>query len=311
MATHHLQADRATLHGHFSRSLTPVITVDSGDTVVYQTLDAGWSELEQANPFEAPKKFQPRDMKFDAGHALHGPVAIRGARAGQTLEVAIDSARPGKWGWSSAGGFPSWINEKLGLESGPQVALRWAIDADAGTARNQHGREVVIRPFLGLIGMPPPEPGNHGTVPPRRWGGNIDCKELIPGSRLYLPIPVDGALVSLGDGHAVQGDGEVASPALECPMERVEVTFTVHDRELKMPRAETPAGWITFGFQETLDEAAVVALDGMLDLIGERHGIERREALSLASLLVDLHVTQVVNGVKGVHAILPHGALSR
>jgi acetamidase/formamidase len=164
---------------------------------------------------------------------------------------------------------------------------------------------------MGILGMPPDEPGRHSTFPPRFCGGNIDCKELIAGSSLYLPIAVDGGLFSVGDGHALQGDGEVAGPALECPMERVEVELHLHpNMRLARPRANTPAGWVTFGFHEDLNEAMLVALGDMLDLMQELHGFARKEALSLASLLVDLHVTQIVNGVRGVHALLPHGALS-
>src|SRR5262249_17653457 len=146
--------------------------------------------------------------------------------------------------------------------------------------------------------------------PPRATGGNLDCKELIAGSRLYLPVEVEGALVSVGDGHAVQGDGEVSGLALECPMERAELEFILHDGPpLTMPRANASIGWITFGLHESLDEAWAMAVDGMLELMKSEFGIERKEALSLCSLLVDLRVTQVVNDVKGVHAILPHGLL--
>jgi acetamidase/formamidase len=166
-----------------------------------------------------------------------------------------------------------------------------------------------MRPFVGNLGMPPAEPGRHSTFPPRFCGGNLDCKELVAGSTLYLPIAVAGGLFSLGDGHAVQGDGEVSGPALECPMERVSVTFTLlNDMPLRMPQADTPAGWLAFGVHEDLDEAMWLALDGMLDAL-ERRGYDRKEALMLASLTVDLRITQIVNGMKGVHAILPHGAL--
>jgi acetamidase/formamidase len=168
-----------------------------------------------------------------------------------------------------------------------------------------------MRPFLGIMGMPPGEPGRHSTTPPRACGGNIDCKELVVGSSLYLPIPVDGALFSTGDAHALQGDGEVAGPALECPMERAELEFVLHpDLHLARPRAHTPAGWVTFGFDADLDEAMAVALSDMLDLLVELGGGDRKQAMALASLLVDLRVTQVVNGVRGVHAIVSHDALA-
>lgn len=301
---------RENLQGHFSPGLPPILTIDSGDSVVFRTLDARWGEFEQEDPYAPPRSVGPRRPSLDSGHALCGPVAIRGARPGMVLEITIKAVRPGRWGWSSAGGVPSPGNQKLGVADGEPCVVRWRLNPDAGTAVSQSGRTIPIRPFLGLIGMPPAIPGTHSTIPPRATGGNLDCKELIAGSRLFLPIAVEGGLVSVGDGHAIQGDGEVAGLGLECPMERAELEFLLHDGPpLALPRANAPIGWITFGLHESLDEAWAMALDGMLDLMHTEFGIERREALALSSLLVDLHVTQVVNGVKGVHAILPHGLL--
>jgi acetamidase/formamidase len=158
--------------------------------------------------------------------------------------------------------------------------------------------------------MPPDEPGIHSTAPPRRSGGNIDCKELVAGTRLFLPIPVDGALLSAGDGHAAQGDGEVSQLAIEAPMERAVLTLSVRDDlALDWPIAWTPEAWLTFGFDEDLDEAAAIAVDGMLALLGREHALARREALALASVVVDLRVTQLVNGARGIHARCAHDAL--
>ena len=127
--------------------------------------------------------------------------------------------------------------------------------------------------------MPPPEPGVHPTPPPRRWGGNIDCAELVAGTTLYLPIPVDGALLSAGDGHARQGDGEVSQVAIECPLERAQLTLElVEGLELGNPIARIPGAWLTFGFDEDLDEAAAQAVDGMLDVDGPRARARRLDA---------------------------------
>ena len=312
MHTHAIEPGPDTLRGCFSRDFPPILTVDPGDRIRYRTLDAAWHRIEQDDPHAPFLKFDRPDPKRDPGHALSGPVAVRGAKAGMTLVVRLLSIRTGRWGWSSAGGWKNDLNARLGVAEGEERVLRWALDPDAGTATNQHGRTLRLRPFLGLIGMPPAEPGVHSTFPPRYCGGNIDCKELIAGTTLYLPIAVDGALLSLGDGHGVQGDGEVAGPALECPMDPVEIEVGLADPlAIAMPRARTPDAWITFGFHEDLDEAAVVALDGMLALMHELHGIERKEALSLASLAVDLRITQVVNGVRGVHAVLRDGAIGQ
>ncbi len=314
MTTYDIVPERATLHGHFSRELPPALTIEPGDTVRYRTLDSGWNVEPRTSPDPGvrPRKFEPRDLELDKGHALCGPVAIRGAEPGMTLAVHIQTIRPGSWGWTSAGGWESAVNTRLGVASIPERMHPWSLDADAGLGRNQHGHTIRLRPFMGVMGMPPDAPGRHPTAPPRTCGGNLDCKELVAGSTLYLPIPVPGALFSVGDGHAAQGDGEVSSTAIECPMDLVDLRFEVlPDVRLTTPRAETPAGWLTLGVAEDLHEASMRALEAMLDLMGERYGLERQDALTLASVAVDLRVTQLVNaGVLGVHALLPHGAIT-
>ena len=157
--------------------------------------------------------------------------------------------------------------------------------------------------------MPPVGPGIHSTTPPRRQGGNIDCKELVAGSTLYLPIPVDGALFSAGDGHAAQGDGEVSGTAIECPTTG-QVTLDLHDDlALEWPCARLEGAWLTFGFDADLGRAAAIAVDGMLALMHREHEIAADEALALASVVVDLRVTQIVNQQLGVHAVLRDDAL--
>ena len=310
MSLHTIEPQAGTVHGRFSPAMSPILTVQPGDSVRYRTLDAGWGRIEQEDPFQPPVKFEPHDRQLDPGHALCGPIAVAGAEPGMVLEVHVESITPGTWGWSSAGGFPSPTNNRLGVADAPECVFRWALDVAAGTATNQHGRTVAMRPFLGVIGMPPSEPGDHSTAPPRYCGGNIDCKELVAGSSLFLPVSVKGGLLSLGDGHAVQGDGEVSGLAIECPMESVQIDVHLHaNMPLSMPRAITPAGRVTFGLHEDLNEAAMLALEGMLDWMGELFGHNRTEALAMASLVVDCHITQIVNGVRGVHALLPHGAL--
>ena len=303
MTLHEIPLERRTLHGHFSRDLEPILTVDSGDSIAFSCLNAGWRNAEH-------EEYSERDEELDAGHALIGPIEVRDARAGQTLEVSIDELRIGAGGVTQAGGFGTPLNERLGVEDGETVTLLWSLDADAATGSADSGHEVTLDPFLGVIGMPPDEPGIHSTAPPRRCGGNIDCKELVAGTTLYLPIPVDGAHLSAGDGHAAQGDGEVSQLAIEASVERAVLTLTVRDDfRLEWPIAWTPEGWLTFGFDEDLDEAAAIAIEGMLDLMEREHGLGRREALALASVVVDLRVTQLVNGAKGVHAVLPHDAI--
>lgn len=309
MAIHSIKPLRETLHGSFSRDYEPILTIDSGDTVRYRTLDAAWN-YDEFDAGGKKRRFEPRDPERDSGHAMCGPVAVRGAEPGMVLEVRIDSLRPATSGWTVAGGWDSIFNRRLGMVDVPELAHRWTLDADALTGRNQHGHEVTLRPFMGVMGMPPDEPGFHSTIPPRVTGGNIDCKEMTAGSSLFLPIAVSGGLFSTGDGHAAQGDGEVSGTAIECVMECAELIFILHPgMSLTLPRARTASGWLTFGFHEDLDEAMFLALDGMLDLMVELHGIGRQDALALASIVVDLRVTQIVNRVCGVHAVLADGAV--
>ena len=306
---HEIPLERRTLHGHFSRDLEPVLTIEPGDSIAFSAPDAGWG----IGPFDADgvrPRFEPRDPELDRGHPLIGPVAVRGARMGQTLEVRIEEVRVGTWGVTDAGGWSTPLNERLGVADGESATLIWELDVETGVGRDRAGREVALAPFLGVIGMPPDEPGIHSTAPPRAWGGNIDCKELVAGTTLLLPIPVDGALLSAGDGHAAQGDGEVSQLAIEAPIERARLTLSVLDEpRLTTPVAWTPDAWLTCGLAEDLDEAAAVAIEAMLELMGREHGLERREALAYASVVVDLRITQLVNGVRGVHARLPHDAL--
>jgi acetamidase/formamidase len=308
MTVHTLEPDATTVHGFFSAEFPPLLTIDPGDTVRFRTLDSGWS----AGP-STPDGFRdrPRATGYtpESGHALIGPVAVRGAEPGMTLAVRVDTVIPGTWGNTVAGGWPSAFNKRYGLESDGLVHT-WTLDRDAWTGRNQHGHTVALRPFMGVMGMPPAEPGKHSTIPPRRHGGNLDCKELVAGSTLYLPIPVPGALFSVGDGHAVQGDGEVSGTAIECPMDRVELTFDVRDDfPVTGPVAFTPAGWLTMGLGANLDDATYEALDAMFTLIGRLHGVGRIDAVALASLAVDVRVTQIVNQTVGAHCVLPHGAI--
>jgi acetamidase/formamidase len=283
---HELPLERRTLHGHFSRALEPALTIDPGDSFVFRALNAGW-RWEPHRDFLAE-----RDPALDAGHALVGPVEVRGARAGQTLAVTVDQVLPGRWGVTFGDGVP----------------FGWRIAG--GHATDERGRVVFVRPFLGVIGMPPPEEGVHSTAPPRRWGGNIDCRLLVAGTTLYLPIPVDGALLSAGDGHAAQGDGEVSGTAIECPLERARLTVALRDDlELRMPVARTHDAWVAFGFDEDLDTAAQLAVETMLDLMEIELQTDRTHALALASVVVDLRVTQIVNGSVGVHAVLKHDAV--
>ncbi|HET9324240.1 MAG TPA: acetamidase/formamidase family protein [Gaiellaceae bacterium] len=279
MALHELPCEPWALHGHFSRDLEPVLTVDPGDSVRISVPNHAWD-------VERDEHVDPKDPERDTGHALAGPVEVRGAKTGQTLVVRIEEVRPSHWGVTYGG---------------EDHAVYWELRAGIGRAL---GRELDLRPFLGVLGMPPPEPGVHSTIPPRRWGGNLDCKELVAGTTLYLPIPVDGGLFSSGDGHAAQGDGEVSGTAIETPAQARLTLDVDEDLRLEWPVARIRGAWLTFGLDENLGRAAKIAVDGMVALMGRELGVFGGDAPVLASVGVDLHVTQVVNGTLGVHAVL-------
>jgi acetamidase/formamidase len=263
------------MRGWFSPDYEPAASVAPGEPVVFSAHNAGW-HWDLDDDVERPE---------GAGHALEGPWEVRGARAGQTLVVRVGEIVPRAWG-------ETWANGER---------FTWTLDGDVWRCGQWR---VPSAPFLGVIGMPPPEPGRHSTIPPRPFGGNVDCKELVAGTQLWLPIPVDGALVSAGDGHGAQGDGEVSGTAIECPVERATLTFELSDLELRSPVARIDGAWLAFGFDRDLDLAAEQAMATMLDLMERELGVSRAECLALSSVGVDLRVTQIVNDVKGVHAVL-------
>lgn len=310
MRTHQLKPHRSTLHGTFSHQWEPALTIDPGDSVEFETLDARWSIEPHPQPDRTPaRQFAPRDDERDNGHALCGPVFIAGARPGMTLTVEIGKIVPGSWGWTVAGGWTNGINERLGTAA-DDFRMDWTLDAEKGSAINQFGHSVDLRPFFGVMGMPGQIAQPVPSWTPRPQGGNIDCRELVEGATLFLPIAVEGGLFSAGDGHARQGDGEVSSTAIECPIASGLLTFGLRDDlAITTPIARTDDAWLTFGFDESLDEAVIIALEAMLDVMGREHGLNRYQALALASVAVDFRVTQIVNGVRGVHAVWEHDAV--
>jgi acetamidase/formamidase len=307
MTEHHLDPTPETTTDVFSRDRAPVLTIDPGDTVVVRSLDAsGYLEPQQHPGHKPPQMFSaPR------GHCLTGPIAVRGAQPGMVLALKLVSLRPGDWGWTVAAALDNRLTRRLGLAEGPPSWLLWDLDPDKERGTDDHGRSVGLAPFLGVMGLPPAEPGEHSTIPPRpEGGGNMDCRELVAGSTLFLPVTVPDALLCLGDGHAAQGDGEVGGTAIECPMTTEAVIDLVTDPPVPGIHAITPAGKITFGFSPDLNEAMGDALDAMLTWMMFLYGLDKAAALALASPTVDLRVTQVANDTWGVHAVLPDGVIS-
>jgi acetamidase/formamidase len=293
----------------FSAAHEPVLTIEPGDTIVVRSLDAAGYLERQEFPGDAGK---PKMFAGDfRGHCLNRPVAVRGAVPGDLLAVEIVSLTPDPWGWTVSPAVPdSPVLRRLGLVGAEPAWLLWEIDSAAGTATANGKYTRSLAPFLGVTGVAPAAPGEHSTIPPRtEAGGNIDCKELVAGSTLYLPVVAVGGLLYLGDGHGAQGDGESCGTAIECGMTTEAVVSIAAGRPLASVHAQTPAGLVTFGFSADLNEAMGDALDAMVTWMASLYGTSRAEALALASNCVDLRVTQVVNVTWGVHALLPAGLL--
>jgi acetamidase/formamidase len=314
MATHRLDAGGDTVHwGYFDAALKPLLTVAPGDTVVMSSVsgapmqlpppDAGFTVPEALTDIHArvPQKLGP--------HMMTGPVAVRGARAGQVLEVRIKAIELHyDWGYNMSrplfGALPDDFDHVH--------LMHIALDRTRMIGRLPWGLELPLKPFFGVMAVAPP--ANWGPVaspPPRRNGGNMDNKELVAGATLFLPIHVDGALFSVGDGHGVQGDGEVCVTAIETGLIGTFELNLRDDMKLEWPMAETPTHVMTMAFDPDLDSAVVIALREMIKLICARTGITREEAYTLCSLAADLRVTQVVNGAKGIHVMLEKSMLQK
>jgi acetamidase/formamidase len=210
------------------------------------------------------------------------------------------------WGWTAIAPLRGTLPEDF-----PYRKL-WhsAIDRQCCVARLPWGQELALSPFFGVMGVAPPAAyGALSTIEPREYGGNIDLKELTAGTTLYLPVWTAGALFSVGDGHGVQGDGEVCLTALETALRGTFTLVLRKDMRLPLPRAETATHHITMAFDPDLDNAARTALRQMIALVRERTGLEADEAYMLCSLAADLRVTQLVDGNKGIHAMLAKSAL--
>lgn len=304
MTEHRLLATRANLHGTYFRENTPVLRVANGDIINFQTLEVGW-RTEKVVAGKELSSISPRDPVKDNGPALTGPVYVEGAKPGMTLEIKFLSIETGPWGWTSAGG-PGHITPGITGIDQDKASLFWEIDVFKKTVTNQLGHRVPLQAFLGCVGLASRDPQREpGWKPHPRTGGNLDAKVLTVGNSLFLPVEVEGGLLSVGDAHANQGDGEVSGRGVECPTEESRLQVVLHpDQVITSPRARCGDSWVTFGLAETLDEAADLAMNAMLDLLTEMTNLTRSEALALSSAIVDLRITQMVNPLKGVHAVL-------
>ncbi len=313
MAVHALAASPDTVSiGLFDATIKPVLTIASGDTVDVQCVSGRPQVMPPAGsgmtvPPALAAILDAVGGKRMAGHIMTGPIAIAGAVPGDMLEVRIDDITPGAdWGYNLIAPLMGTLPEDFH----EYVLMHIAVDRERRTCRLPWGTELPLAPFFGVMGVaPPPAFGTIMSKEPRLHGGNMDNKELVAGSTLFLPVWVEGANFSVGDGHGVQGDGEVCVTALEMCLNG-RFTFVLHKGAgLKLPRAETPTHFISMGMHEDLDQAMKTALREMISFICGRSNLSREQAYQFCSLAVDFHVTQTVNGEKGVHGMLKKGLL--
>jgi acetamidase/formamidase len=311
--TQTLRPTPGTVHwGYFDAGLTPVATIEPGDTVTINSV----SGAPEQTPDRPGMTVRPELRAIQASvtpdlgpHILTGPIAVRGAMPGDALRVEIlDVALADDWGFTlfkpGMGALPDdFQTERLSYIG---------IDIARATVSTPWGMTLPAAPFFGVMGVAPaPSTGRASSVMPSYFGGNLDNKELGAGAVLYLPVSVAGALFSCGDGHALQGDGEVCLTAVETGLTGTFRIDLVKDAQLDAPHAETKTHLIAMAFEEDLDEAARVALRRLIALIVARTTLTSEDAYQLCSLAADLHVTQLVNRSKGIHAMIRLDILSQ
>ena len=298
--------------GYYSYHARPALTVHSGDTVRVQTVSTCGPperlEKEGVPPAQIPESvrtlYAAKDIeKGPGGHILTGPIAIAEAEPGDVLEVRIQKIEMEvPWACNGFAVGRGFLPNDFPYGGSTIIPL----NREQGYAQFAPGIRIPLRPFFGSMGVAPPESaGKYNSAPPWMHGGNMDNKELVAGTVLYLPVHAPGALFEAGDGHAGQGNGEVDITALETMLTGT-FQFIVHKQQhLLWPRAETPTAWITMGFDEDLTEATRMAVRNMIDfLVTEKH-LTRDQAYQLTSVAVDVDITQLVDTKMGVHAILP------
>jgi acetamidase/formamidase len=309
---HYLPATPETVAwGYFDAARKPVLEIDSGDTITVDTIPAG--EINDVPP-DASRIRPDHKLLLDTAprgpgpHPVNGPVYVKGAEIGDVLQIDILDIKPNQdWGFSAIMPLLGTLPE----EFTDYETVIIDMDAAKNTANLPWGTELPLAPFFGVMAVaPPPAWGRQTTVIPRAFGGNMDNKALCVGTTLYLPVFNKGALFSVGDGHGVQGDGEVCITALETGLTGTLRLTVRKDMSLKGPLAESATHLISIGTDEDLDDAAKIAVREMVRELCLRTNLSRNQAYILCSLAGDLKVTQTVDVHKGCHMMLPKAAFS-
>lgn len=288
MAEHHISA--APTHSRWNAAIPPRLTVDSGDTVHFECVDSSGAQVHPGMTVDA---FQNIDRGLI--HALTGPVAIAGAAPGDVLQVDILDVHHKGWGWSSVIPGLGFLKQRF---ASPYL-FHWQLDH--ASTHSLSPAIIPLRPFCGVMGVAPAEPGEFRTRPPGIFGGNMDVRELATGATLYLPVQQPGALFSCGDAHAAQGDGEVCINGIECPADAT-LRFTLHKNQpLSAPLVESApsdehgSSWLVVESHTDTLTAALNATDRMVDLLVSRWSFDPVHAYLLCSVAMKLQISQVVN----------------
>jgi acetamidase/formamidase len=278
-------------HIRWNRDLAPALEIESGDTVEMELRD---SSDGQVKPDWTTENLAQLDRLRI--HALTGPILVKDARVGDTLEVGIESVEHQGWGWTSLIPGLGLLPERF---ADPFLFI-W--DLEKSRTLSLAPATIPLHPFCGIMGVAPEEPGEHRTRPPGRFGGNLDVRQLTAGARLYLPVCVDGALFSAGDTHAAQGDGEVCINGIEMPA-RARFNFVLHKgRSLPEPWAEVPSttradagSWVFIASRPEFWPAAKCVVEQAIDFVADRYRMSPQLAYVLCSIVLDLKVSQCVN----------------
>jgi acetamidase/formamidase len=312
---HRLPATPGTIvYGYYSAAATPVLRIASGDTVLVETLITNRPDrLEAAGVAPADVQQSLRDIvtqvtdKGPGGHILTGPIFVEGADSGDVLEVRIlkiGLALP--YGYNGCSGF---------LPANCDTTQRTRIiplDRRRMVAQFAPGVVIPLHPFFGSMGVaPPPDSGRVSSNPPGMHAGNMDNKELVAGTTLFIPVHAAGGLFEIGDGHAAQGDGEVDQTAIETSLTARLRLIVRKDMHLTWPRAETPTHFIAMGMDKDLTRATEIAVQNAIDFVAAHRGWSMTEAYRLVSVACDVHVTELVDGNVGVHVMIPKSILGK
>ena len=294
-----------TQWGWFDNSQAPVLTIDSGDTVVLETMMHSHNQVVPGRTIEEIKKLRT-DHPGRGPHTLTGPIFVTGAEPGDTLKIKINRIVPRAYAtnFNVPGMFGQFPKE---YQDG-QVKYLY-LDMDRMVTEFLPGVYVPVRPFPGTLGVARKEPGRYSSVPPGEFAGNMDIRDLTEGTILYVPVHVPGALLWSGDSHAAQGNGEVNLTAIETAYKEFNITVTVlKDMKLDMPRIETRNSWITMGFDADLNKAWNGAKNQTIKLLAEQRKISADQASALMAKVSDCRISQVVNIKKGIHCLNPKSA---